>query len=359
MRRLLIACLLAAASLAHAQPVPTSATPATTTPSEPVDTTSEQAAPATDDDGTPIVDMDTVVVSGAQPGPGLWKVSKGDHVLYVLGTLSPLPKKMEWQSAKVERIIASSQEVIESPSVSIGSNIGVFRGLMLMPSLLKARKNPDGKTLQDVVPAKQYARWQVLKARYIGNDKGIEQWRPMFASYELYKEAIEKSGLTQRSVTYPVIKATAKKYKVPVTPAKVSIPIKDPKRTIKAFQRESLNDLDCFNKTLDRIDGDLTAMVGRANAWAVGDLQAFNDVPFRNQFAACTAAFTEAGIAKREGISDMEQQIERTWLKAAETALAKNTSTFATLPISQLLLRDGYLSKLQAKGYVVEAPQAQ
>lgn len=356
MRRLLIACLLAAIPLAHAQSTATSVTPATTTTPEPVEAASEQSAP-TAQDGTPIVDLETVVVSGAQPGPGLWKVSKGDHVLYILGTLSPLPKRMEWQSAKVERVIASSQEVIGSPSVSIGSNIGFFRGLLLVPSLLKARKNPDGKTLQQVVPAAQYARWQVLKARYIGNDKGIEQWRPIFAAYELYNDAIDKSGLTQRSVTTSVIKGAARKHKVPVTPTNVSIAIKDPKRSIKEFQTESLNDLDCFNKTLDRIQDDLGAMVGRANAWAVGDLQAFRAVPFHNQFAACTAAFTEAGIARKQGISDLEERIERTWLKAAEAALAKNTSTFATLPISQLLKADGYLSRLQAKGYMVEAPE--
>ena len=36
---------------------------------------------------TDVVDMEAVVVSGVQPGPGLWRVSKGGHVLYILGTL--------------------------------------------------------------------------------------------------------------------------------------------------------------------------------------------------------------------------------------------------------------------------------
>ena len=39
-----------------------------------------------------IVDHETVVVSGALPGPGLWKVRKDGHTLYVLATLSPLPR---------------------------------------------------------------------------------------------------------------------------------------------------------------------------------------------------------------------------------------------------------------------------
>ena len=36
-----------------------------------------------------VVDLEAMVVRGQQPGPGLWKVSKGDHVLWILGTLSP------------------------------------------------------------------------------------------------------------------------------------------------------------------------------------------------------------------------------------------------------------------------------
>ena len=43
---------------------------------------------------SPISDMDAIVVTGVQPGPGMWKVSQGDHVMWVLGTQSPLPKQM-------------------------------------------------------------------------------------------------------------------------------------------------------------------------------------------------------------------------------------------------------------------------
>ncbi|MEP6633784.1 MAG: TraB/GumN family protein, partial [Luteimonas sp.] len=126
-----------------------------------------------------VVDLDTVVVSGTQPGPGLWKVSKGDHVLWILGTLSPLPRRMEWISGEVEKTIAQSQAVIDPPSVKLDTGIGFFRSMFLLPSLLKARRNPDGRNLQQVLSPALYARWSVLKARYIGDDAGVEQWRPI------------------------------------------------------------------------------------------------------------------------------------------------------------------------------------
>jgi hypothetical protein len=43
---------------------------------------------------TQATELDQVLVTGEQPGPGLWKVSKDDHVLWILGTLAPLPQKM-------------------------------------------------------------------------------------------------------------------------------------------------------------------------------------------------------------------------------------------------------------------------
>lgn len=346
MRRMLIAgLLLCAASSTFAQ---VAVEPAVTMPVK-------DATPTTMPDDE-VVNLDTVVVSGAQPGPGLWKVSKGERTLWILGTLSPLPRRMQWESAEVQRVIAASQELIESPSVSVGSNIGMFRGLFLMPSLLKARKNPDGKSLQQIIPPTQYARWQVLKQRYIGSDRGIEQWRPVFAALELYQKAIDKAGMTQSGVVAPVVEASAKQYKLKITRPRVEIPVANPKAMLKEFASESLADLDCFTRTLDRIEGDLDAMVARANAWSTGDLEALRALPYNNQFTACNAAMTGAGIARKIGFDNIDERIERTWMTAAESALANNSSTFATLPISQLLLPDGYLAKLRAKGYAVEAP---
>lgn len=36
--------------------------------------------------------------------------------------------------------------------------------------------------------------------------------------------------------------------------------------------------------------------------------------------------------------------------------MARNTSRFAVLPIGELLKTDGYMARLQAKGYEVQAP---
>ena len=90
----------------------------------------------------------TMIVDGTQPGPGLWLVRKGGNDLWILGTLNPLPARMQWQSKQVEDVIANAQEVIRSPYVAFKVDTGFFKSLLLLPSMLGARKNPEGKTLQ-------------------------------------------------------------------------------------------------------------------------------------------------------------------------------------------------------------------
>ncbi|HEY0660847.1 MAG TPA: TraB/GumN family protein [Lysobacter sp.] len=303
-----------------------------------------------------IRDLDAVVVTGVQPGPGMWKVSKGDHVMWVMGTLSPLPRKMTWRSQDAVEVIAQSQEVLDLPYATIDADVGFFRGLTLLPSLLGARKNPDNATLRDVLPADLYARWKVLKEKYIGRDSSVEKWRPIFAAYELYSAALGKSGLSDSGVVSATVRKAAKKHEVKLTRPMVKMMVADPKAAIRDFRAAPLNDVECFRKTLDRLETDLASMTARANAWAVGDLEALRSLPYSNQFETCWKALTEASFARKRGLDDAEQRVRQAWFDAAEKALANNQTTFAVLPITQLLKPDSYLAGLQAEGYSVEAP---
>jgi TraB/PrgY/gumN family len=300
--------------------------------------------------------MDVMVVTGVQPGPGLWKVSKGENMMWVLATQTPTPEKMEWESREVEKAIAQSQEVLRETTVSIGSDIGVFRGLTLLPSLYSARKNPNDATLNEVLPAPLYARWLVLKKKYIGNDSGIEKWRPIFASQELYQKAVEKSGLSFKNIAREKVIDAAKKNKIRVITPRIELKFEEPKKAIKEFQKTSLSDIECFEKTITRLETDLGAMIDRANAWAVGDIEGLKNLPYADQNQACTNALTSTAIAQKKGLSDIREQSRNEWIKAAELAIAKNKVTFAVLPINEVLRPTGYLAKLKEMGYTIEAP---
>src|SRR5262249_8842598 len=155
---------------------------------------SREISAQTDEGTGSAAELPTVVVSGEQPGPGLWKVTSGDHVLWILGTLSPLPKNIHWQPKEVQDAIASSQEIIDAPSLKVNADLGFFGKLRLLPSLVGVRDNPDHQTLQQVLPPDLYARWIAAKTKYFGagRARNIETWRPIFAAIELWNQAINK-----------------------------------------------------------------------------------------------------------------------------------------------------------------------
>lgn len=310
----------------------------------------QQAAPP------PVKDLAVVAVHGVQPGPGLWKVSKGDHVLWILGTLTPLPKGVTWNSRHVEAVVATAQEVVLPPEAQLKSNAGFFANLIAVPSLIGVRNNPDGKALKDVVAPELYARWAPLKAKYIGRGNKVEGWRPIFAALELYDDAIDTSGLTQKLVAQKVVVAAARRAGAKVTTPKVAVTVDSPRAAVKEFKKVALDDGDCFRKTLDRIDTDLAAMTARANAWSTGDLDALRRLPYTDQMAACQSALSQGPLTQTHGLDGINARAHQAWIDAASAALEKNKVSFGVLPIARLLKPEPYLSQLRARGYVVEEP---
>ena len=305
--------------------------------------------------------LDTVLVSGTQPGPGMWKISKGDHVLWIVGTHSPLPVKMNWRAKNVEKIVSQSQEILGEPGVSIGlKQIGYFNSLLLLPGILEARKNPDGAMLNEIVPPELYRRWVVLRDKFVDGyntpDNDIERWRPMFAAYELYRGAIRQNGMSNANAVWPVINAAAKKYNVKITSLMLTPELSDPRGAMRDFKASRLDDLACFEKTIERVETDLEAMKQRANAWAVGDVNVLRKLPESDQGAACAAAFRQASFLKKLGPADIEAQVDRAWLDGVEKALESNKVTLTALSINKLIAADGYLAKLKARRFAVEEP---
>lgn len=302
--------------------------------------------------------IEEVLVTGQQPGPGLWRVTRPsdgtDHVLWILGSYGPLPKKLRWRSAELEATLAESQAVIAP--VSIRASVGPLGGVTLLPSLVGLRRNPDGVRLEEVVPAELYARWLPLKQRYIGRDGGVEKWRPIFAAQELYETALRKSGLEPFGVVWPAVEKLARKAKVTIVEPEVTVRIDKPRAAIKEFKQAPLDDVECFAKTIERLESDLDLMKVRANAWATGDVEKLRALAPVDNASACIAVALNAQVMQDRGYTDWPARRASAWLDAAEAAFAANRSTVAVLSIDQILKPDGLVAQLRARGYVVEDP---
>ncbi|HEY6125684.1 MAG TPA: TraB/GumN family protein [Steroidobacteraceae bacterium] len=312
--------------------------------------------------------LDEVVVTGEYPGPGMWKVTRADdargHVMWIVGDPPPLPKRMKWKSKDVEAVALGAQEILRDSSVSMepDEKIGFFRGMTLLPAMLEARRNPDDAKLKDLVPPDLYARWLVQKKLYLGRESGVESWRPLFAADKLRKAAYDDLKLRESGAVWEVIGKLAEKHKIKVTSPTLRFTIKrsEVRTKIKEFSRESLPDVECFETMLRLTEalGDRETQNARAHAWATGDVEGLTRLPvLPSPYLPCAMAVMNSQVAREVIPADIREKVHALWLEAAEKSLAANTTTFAIVPFVKLTRADGYLAKLRAKGYLIEAPQ--
>lgn len=300
--------------------------------------------------------LQTVVVTGVVPGPGLWKVSRGDHVLWILGVVPTLPADIKWRSNQVAQTIAGSGTVIESPGVKLKVDSNWFGKLFLLVPVYRAQRNPDGKTLHDVLPPALYARWYYARQHYLGDDYSLERYRPIIAAGKLMKAALKANGLRNDGKITGTVAALAKQHGVKLVKPQAVLEIHKPHQAIKAFEAAGPDGIACMGLVLDAVAHQLPGFRARANAWATGDIETLKRLPAGTYRETCKSAITGAGFAKQLGIANLPVRIEDKWLAAVDAALAANTQSFAVLPMHDLLDPDGYLAALQARGYVVTTP---
>ena len=304
-----------------------------------------------------VVDLAPVVVSGVQPGPGLWQVTAPNgNTLWILGKVTPLPKKIEWRADEVKAVIASAEAVLSSPGWTVDADVGFFGRLTLIRPAMKAAHDPEGRRLEQILPTDVYARWLRLKQPYLGRDRGVEKDRPLVAATRLYAAALDKVGLEQRS---PVTKVLEKAYKArglkPVE-TRVVIKVEDPRKALKEMQANALDDVQCLERTMDRVEHELPLLVERANAWSVGDVEALQRLSATGPYDACVGAITRSEFGRRRGLGDLDARAAQAWMRAAQKGLADHKVLFATVPVYLLVSPDGYLERLKQAGYSVQTP---
>ena len=303
---------------------------------------------------TPV--LETLVVTGIQPGPGLWEVRNGGNSLWIMATLSPLPRRFDWEPRELDALVARADRVIRPPSVRLDADVGFFGSLRLLPAALRARNNPDEQTLADVLPPPLYQRWQVQRQRWMPRNRSVERRRPFIAAFMLMEEALEDLDLSQKNVVWKQVERIAKRHDREILPVGVTIKISDPRGALSDFSEQGVDDHACLEATLARLETDTDAMVERANAWAVGDLQTLRELPFESELRVCTLALLGSSALKGLGFEELPTRMVEAWMKEAKASLASYPTTVAVVDLQVLLNPDGLLPALQREGYEIIEP---
>lgn len=295
-----------------------------------------------------------LVVAGEQPGPGLWQVRHGDHTLWILGTVTPLPAKMQWRSKEMERRIAESQLYLSV--VEVNSDIGFFKAVGLLPAALRARKLPQGEKLGDVLEPALYSRWRALQQRYLPRSD-LQAFRPLFAIYPLYGRALRNAGLVESGEIAATARELAKRAGVEIRAPAVTMRVEDPRGLLREYAESPPGvEFSCFERMASRIERDLPLLQQRAEAWAKGDVPALRRLMTQLRPNECLNFL--AALPRIATTFDATlQKTRQEWLLAAEGALLRYRSSFATLPLDEMLREDGYLARLKARGYEIVEPE--
>jgi uncharacterized protein YbaP (TraB family) len=290
-----------------------------------------------------------IVVTGEQPGPALWRVQSGDHVLWLLGGVSQLPGRVTWRSKQLETVLVTSQELIVDGVTSAA------RSKRERAALKRETKLPDGKTLKAVLSPELYERVEAARRSFASGDSDFERLRPFHAGNRIVMGSMKALGLTPFGARHVVVDL-ATKARVPVTHIADTEGIQ-PALMLPETEAPTTPCLEAAAAILEDGGSGVRAL---ANAWALGDITALRKlVPLYDlgdmnaRMAECSTALAGKDQSRRA----MASRHAGKWLDAAQRSLATNKSTVAVVSMSELLSPDGYLAALRASGYEIIEPR--
>jgi len=292
----------------------------------------------------PPTQLEELVVTGERTGPGLWHVHRGNAELWILGSISPLPKGITWRSKQVEQVLGSTNRVLVPKPLEIG----IVRILWLLITERKVIMIRGGKRLADVMPQDLHARFAAQRAKYTDDSDKWERFRPIVAAAFLQQAAFHQVGLSARLDLGAAVRMLAKKHDVRVEEVKIA-GVGDVLEALKTMQPATENT--CVAASLVTVESGLPRLIERARAWATGNVERIESLHQPVEVDACLAALDSGAAA-----GDLIGRVRRAWLTSMQSYLQSGGVTLAVVNMDQLLGAGGLLEELRAQGYAVDTP---
>ncbi|MDB6098267.1 MAG: gumN, partial [Gammaproteobacteria bacterium] len=126
----------------------------------------------------PAPPLDEIVVTAERAGPGMWHVHRGDANVWILGSISPLPRDITWRSNQVENVLERTSQVLVQKPIEIS----IPRVLWMLIADRKFLMVGGGKRLKDVLPPELYARFDAQRSKLEEPSDKWERYRPIIAA---------------------------------------------------------------------------------------------------------------------------------------------------------------------------------
>lgn len=129
-----------------------------------------ESAPPDPSPGEP----ETVLVTGEHPGPGLVKVSRDGHVLWVLGSIGSVPETIAWRTDEVEAAIAQSQEAqrLAATGAEVQRGVDIIKQVSDLAVQAQAQIESDWLAAAEEALSRNESTFAVLSVRNALSDTG-------------------------------------------------------------------------------------------------------------------------------------------------------------------------------------------
>jgi uncharacterized protein YbaP (TraB family) len=290
--------------------------------------------------------LDEIVVSGERTGPGMWHIRHGTADVWLLGSLSPLPRGITWRSRQVEGVLANTSQVL----VQKPFEISIPRILWVLLTERSLVLETHGKRLKDALPPELQQRFAALRSRYSDDPDKWEHYRPIIAVALLQQAAFHQAGLSMRMDLGASVRVLAKNAHVRVEEVKMA-GVGDMLDTLKTMPAATENL--CVDASLVVMESGLPRLIARAQAWVDGNIERLRSLPVPSEVDACRDAL-EAG----HGALDIIALMRRSWLAGIEKSLQGSGTTIAVVNWDLLVDPGGLLDQLRAAGFEISAPSS-
>lgn len=284
--------------------------------------------------------IETVIVTAHVPGPPIWRISKGDSEVDLIGIVQPLPEGLGWNKDGVQSALKGARALLLPPRASAG----LFDMLWLLAWHSDALYLPRGTTVESTLPADLRARFIAAREKIHGDAGRYSSLRPPLAAFRLEGDILK----AQRFATdepASTLQHLARSAGVPshFVADYEAIPMLKQLPDMPQTANEA-----CVKAALDDIDAVSAHAAAAAKAWASGDLAGIKANYSEQRFESCIQSVPSVAALFQRAVNDS--------VKAVDTVLAQHGKTVMAASIGSLLRQNGILDRLRAEGATIEGP---
>jgi hypothetical protein len=296
------------------------------------------ASPAAENDSSVVTELAPVQVT--LPGPALWRVSRGDSQVIILGFVRPLPHGLDWPKGRLLHALDGAHALLVPPEPTLGVLDTV--GLLLSLGRLQ---NPQGRTLAQVLAPGDYQAYAHAVARSHLPAKHYDRYKPVVAGAALIGDVRRAEGLSSEKPV-STVQRMARELHVRIQPM----------GRLKAAPLlrivVSLDDghgLACFREEMAEIAWETTDARATADAWGRGDVASLRSLKSRVGVIQCLEDLPSIQALTERGTADA--------VTAIDEALSRPGKTVALVDLTYLDRTNGLLDRLKARGATISVPE--